>query len=356
LAAAVAETNAPASTNTPASPQPAPPVSGALSSDVEALIQILQTKYINPAQVADVEMNKAAVQGIVAALKPGAELVSTNVPPASTNKPPAVRSESVASLIGYVRLDKLDAATLKELDSALNKLDSEKIDSLVLDLRFTKGGTYPDATELVSKFLLKDKKLFATQSPQPANVASYATTQTSAYIDWKIAVLINGETEGASEAAAGALREQARAIIVGTTSAGKAVVWSEETLPSGTKVRIATGKVVLASGAELFPKGVTPDIPVESTLEGERKLVFELSRGKQMREFVEQPESEKRLNEAALVKMLGKGATNQPPESADEPEKKDDKEKEKKKTPPPIDAALQRAVDILKGIRILHLD
>jgi C-terminal processing protease CtpA/Prc len=341
-------------------PPPAPPVAGAVSSDVEALIQILQSKYVNPSQAADAEMNNAAVQGIVTALGPGAEL-ATSISQAhnSTNKPPLLRSESVASMIGYVWLPNVVAPSLKQLDQALSKLDKDNIDSLVLDLRFTKGGTFGDAAELASKFILKDKKLFSVQSSQAANDASFASTQSSAYIDWKVAVLVNSATEGAAEAAAAALREQGRVIVVGARSAGKAVVWSEETLPSGTKVRIATGKVVLASGAELFPKGVTPDVPTEPKDDIERKLLFELSLGKKMREFVEEVQTEKRLNEAALVKMLGKGATNEPSEKTEDSPKNTETakaEEKEKKTPPPLDITLQRAVDILKGIRILHLD
>src|ERR1051325_2831229 len=111
----VAETNT-AATNAMPSTLPAPPVTGALSSDVEALIQILQKKYVIPSQVAEAEMNQAAVQGIIAALGHGAELVTSNSPPsASTNAAPLVRSETVAPLIGYARLDSLETAALQQL-------------------------------------------------------------------------------------------------------------------------------------------------------------------------------------------------------------------------------------------------
>jgi C-terminal processing protease CtpA/Prc len=158
------------------------------------------------------------------------------------------------------------------------------------------------------------------------------------------------------------LREQGRGVITGGKSAGKAVVWSEETLPSGTKARVATAKVVLASGTELFPKVINPDVPLDSKVELERKLIFELSLGKQMREFVEEEQKEKRLNEAALVKMLSKGATNEPSDKTEGESKsettgkKDESTKPEKKSPPPMDITLQRAVDILKGIRVLHLE
>ncbi|MSR64410.1 MAG: hypothetical protein EXS18_01355 [Verrucomicrobiae bacterium] len=367
-AALASDTNSPAATNTPttaATPQPAPPIANPSSTDVEALIQILQKKYVNPAQVAEAEMNKAAVQGIVTALGSGAELIVPATTVASTNQPPALRTETIAPMMGYVWLKTIDAATIKQLDEALTKFDKEKIDSLVIDLRFTKGGTFADAAELVSHFLLKDKPLFTIREAQGSTDKTFVTTQPSAFIDWKLALVVNGETEGAAEAAAAALREQARALVVGTNSAGKAVVWSEETLPSGTKVRIATGKAVTAKGTDLFPKGVIPDVPTDSLAEVDRKLLFELSAGKPLRQFVEAAQTEKRLNEATLVKMLGKGGTNEPSGAADEPSKKEghskavkgEKDDKKEKKPDqPMDTTLQRAVDILKGIRILHLD
>src|ERR1051326_4609909 len=269
-AAFAANTNTPAATNSPgpaATPQPAPPIANPSSTDVEALIQILQKKYINPSQVREAEMNKAAVQGIVAALGPGAELIAPSMKAVSTNQPPALRTETIAPMMGYVWLKTIDATTIKQLDEALTKFDKEKIDSLVIDLRFTKGGTFADAAEMVSRFLLKDKPLFTLRAAQDSADKSFVTTQPSAFIDWKLALVVNGETEGAAEAAAAALREQARALVVGTNSAGKAVVWSEETLPSGTKVRIATGKVVTAKGMDLFPKGIVPDVPTDTTLD-----------------------------------------------------------------------------------------
>lgn len=347
-----ADTNAPA----PA-PQPAPPIANPSSTDVESLIQILQKKYVNPAQVTEAEMNKSAVQGIIAALGPGAELVSpAPQAAASTNQPPALRTDTVVPMMGYIWVKTIDAATIKQVDEALTKFDKEKVDSVVIDLRFTKGGTFTDAAEFAGKFLLKDRLLFTVRSAQGTGSKSFVASQSSAFIDWKLSVLVNNETDGAAEAVAAVLREQARALVVGGKTTGKAVLWSEEALPSGTKVRIATGKVVTAGGVELFPKGVIPDVPTDTTVDAERKLMFELSVGKPLRQFVEAEQTEKRLNEAALVKMMGKGETGELPEPAEDSPKKDEKADSKPKKARPMDVSLQRAVDILKGIRILHLD
>src|SRR5436190_553408 len=92
-AALAANTNTPAATNaaaTAVAPQPAPPIASPSSTDVEALIQILQKKYVNQSQVAEAEMNKAAVQGIVAALGPGAELIAPAMKASSTNQSAAL--------------------------------------------------------------------------------------------------------------------------------------------------------------------------------------------------------------------------------------------------------------------------
>lgn len=362
--AAADSTNAVASTNQaavePTPAQPAPPISEPLRTDIEALIKLLQSRYVNPAQVGDVEVSRYAVQGIIAALKPGAEIVDATPEAAPTNPPPSiVHNEIIAPMIGYVRFNRVDAAALKDLDDVLEKFDKEKIDSLVLDLRFAKGGSYEEAAALAGQFLLKDRKLFAIESVQPAEKKEFLTTQPSAYIDWKLAMIVNDHTEGAAEAAAGALRDQNRALVVGRSSAGKAVVWTEEALPSGVKVRFATGKVVLTKAGDLFPKGVTVDVPVEFDPKLEREILFTLSESRKVREFVEREQTEPRLNEAALVKMYGRGpngSTNAPP-AKEEAGKAKEKADESKPPPPlPIDVPLQRAVDILKGIRILHIE
>jgi len=238
------------------------PSSTPSSTDVEALIQILQKKYGEPRPGRRCRDEQAAVQGVVAALGPGAELV-TGAPAviASTNPPPLVRSESIASLIGYARVNKIDAAALKQLDEALTKLDKDKIEGLVLDLRFTKGGTFADATELVSKFLLKDKKLFTVHSVQASSDTTYSSTQPSAFIDWKIAVVITARPK--------ARRRRSR--LPCTNSArdhrrheerGKAVVCRRRRCPAAPRCRHRHGRCH-GERRELFPKGVMPDVPIE---------------------------------------------------------------------------------------------
>src|SRR5204862_1769139 len=76
-------------------------------------------------------------------------------------------------------------------------------------------------------------------------------------------VLIDGETSGPAEAMAAALKTHGQALLIGQSSAGRAVEYSDFPLSSGKILRIAVGEVIAPNGQSLFPGGVKPGLPVE---------------------------------------------------------------------------------------------
>ena len=85
-----------------------------------------------------------------------------------------------------------------------------------------------------------------------------------------LAVLINGETAGAAEALAGALRSSGAGLLLGNCTAGRGLLMREFTLKDGQKLSVASGRVVLGNGHSLTTEGLTPDIAVRVKAEEER--------------------------------------------------------------------------------------
>ena len=77
-------------------------------------------------------------------------------------------------------------------------------------------------------------------------------------------VLINSGSASASEIVAGALKDHARAIIVGTRSFGKGSVQSIIPLPGNGAMRLTTARYYTPSGVSIQAKGIEPDIKVEA--------------------------------------------------------------------------------------------
>jgi len=135
---------------------------------------------------------------------------------------------------------------------------------LVLDLRYAGGHDYAAAASAADLFLSKEMPLLNWgNGPVNSKAKSDALTL-------PVAVLVNSQTSGAAEALAAVLRETDRALIIGSTTAGEATIDQEFPLKSGQRLRIATATLKLGNGETLSPDGVKPDIQVAVSPEDER--------------------------------------------------------------------------------------
>jgi carboxyl-terminal processing protease len=148
------------------------------------------------------------------------------------------------------------------------KLKKEKIDGLILDVRYNGGGSMDEALQLIGIFInegplmgikRKDAKLQFLKDPNRGTI-----------YDGPLVVLINGQSASASEALASTLQDCQRAVIVGSTSFGKATM--QQILPLDTTagdrmvpsplgyLKVTTGKLYRLTGNTAQLKGVQPDV------------------------------------------------------------------------------------------------
>lgn len=136
----VAPSATPAATPTPASTPAPPPLSSSelinLLNDaqLEQAVQTLKAQFLNPAALNDQELRRARLEGLLERLGPGANLFQDSAKPADGD-PIKFLAEVLDSRVGYVRLGKLDADTLTQLDAVLAGFNEKKIRAVVLDLR-----------------------------------------------------------------------------------------------------------------------------------------------------------------------------------------------------------------------------
>ena len=161
--------------------------------------------------------------------------------------------------IGYVRITQFNEPTADEFEKALTKLEGLGMDALVIDLRNNPGGLLESARKV-------------TEGRDPANKLVYKSEYGKKRLSYPIVLLVNNGSASGSEIVAGALQDLKRAVLVGETTFGKGSVQSIIGLADGSAVRLTTAKYYTPSHKVIHEHGVTPDIIVPISEEDERKL------------------------------------------------------------------------------------
>jgi len=175
--------------------------------------------------------------------------------------------------IGYIRLIQFNEPTADELGKAIDELQKQGMQALVLDLRNNPGGLLNVAVDVCAQFLPPNTKVVSTQGRVASQQRDYSTPGSGKERPpFPLAVLVNEGSASGSEIVAGALKDLRRAIVVGETSFGKGSVQNVTQLPDGSALRFTTAKYYTPSKQVIHGKGVSPNIRVPMTAEQERAL------------------------------------------------------------------------------------
>lgn len=176
--------------------------------------------------------------------------------------------------IGYVRLIQFNEPTAEELSKALDDLQKQGMQALVLDLRNNPGGLLNVAVDVCAQFLPPGTKVVSTQGRVASQQQDYSTaTTTKERPRFPLAVLVNEGSASGAEIVAGAMKDLKRAVLVGETTFGKGSVQNVVQLPDGSALRFTTAKYYTPSKQVIHANGVVPNIRVPMTQEQERALL-----------------------------------------------------------------------------------
>jgi len=306
------------------------------------------------AGVSEEDLNRTAVTALISALSPKVTLEGGGNPPLELTGGPVVKALNIyEGTVAYLRISRVEEGLAKAVREAYQQAGTNKLNGLVLDLRYTGGNDYSEAADTADLFLFKERALLDWGNG-PAR-----SKEKSDPISVPVAVLINAQTTRAAEALAAVLRETGVALLLGGQTAGQAMIAQEFPLKNGQRLRIATASIQVGEHALLSTKGVKPDIQVEVSPLDERAYFAdaykELTRTNLLASGngdAVQLEATNRLrrarfNEAELVRQRHEGfITEFDPASAPadaEPDKLVIR-----------DPALARAIDVLKGLAVVR--
>lgn len=149
--------------------------------------------------------------------------------------------------VGYIKLDRFAQTSNTEFEESLAKLKSQKMKSLILDLRGNTGGYLNIAAELSNQFLKKDMTIVYTEGDKsPKQI--FNTDKNGKFTDGKLIILIDEGSASASEIVSGAVQDWDRGILIGRRSFGKGLVQRPFNLPDGSQVRLTTARYYTPTG------------------------------------------------------------------------------------------------------------
>jgi len=149
---------------------------------------------------------------------------------------------------GYVKLDQFTETSDRELGEALRKLSTSGMKRLVFDLRDNPGGALDQAIRVSNRFLPRGDLIVYTRGRVPNANQDYRATEQSDYTHLPMVTLVSRNSASASEIVAGALQDHDRALIVGETTFGKALVQSVYPISEGAGVAVTTGRYYTPQG------------------------------------------------------------------------------------------------------------
>lgn len=173
----------------------------------------------------------------------------------------SVYSEMLDNNVGYIQVQQFYDNTANEFKSALDDLESQGAEGVIVDMRDNPGGLLTAVVDMCD--YLMDGGTIVTTKDKNGNVISEYTATDEHSIDIPMVVLTNGNSASAAEIFSGAMKDTGIAKLVGTTTYGKGIVQSVIPLSDGSAVKITVAKYFTPNGNDIHKKGIEPDYEVE---------------------------------------------------------------------------------------------
>ena len=166
--------------------------------------------------------------------------------------------------IGYIAITQFSSSVTDDLAQALQAMNANDLNGLVLDFRNDPGGLFDTAINVARQFL-NDGTIIVQRGRAGTPEVKHEATGTALAPDVPLAVLVNAGSASASELVAGALQSRGRATVVGEVTFGKGSVQSISLLSNGGGLRVTISRFFDALGGAIDGVGVIPDIYVPWT-------------------------------------------------------------------------------------------
>lgn len=149
--------------------------------------------------------------------------------------------------IGYIRLNRFAQSSNEEMVQAITDLQSEGMQSLILDLRGNGGGYLNVAVDICDQFLSGDKLIVYTKGAKSPRQELKAQKK-GLFEQGRLVIMVDESSASASEILSGAVQDWDRGVIVGRRTFGKGLVQRPFDMYDGSQIRLTTSRYYTPSG------------------------------------------------------------------------------------------------------------
>ena len=176
----------------------------------------------------------------------------------------SVKMRMIGEDYAVVRISQFQTHTGRDLDKVLTQLKANTIPlkGIILDLRNNPGGVLAGAISVADSFLDKGLVVY-TKARSEDSIEKFEATEGQILPNIPLLVLVNGGSASASEIVAGALQDQKRAIIAGTTTFGKGSVQTVLQISEDKAIKMTTARYYTPNGRSIQAEGIKPDVLIE---------------------------------------------------------------------------------------------
>lgn len=152
--------------------------------------------------------------------------------------------------VGFIKISRFARTTYTEFIAAVDKLQSQGMKKIIIDLRGNTGGYLDAATNIANEFLPEGKLIVYTQGKARPRQNVYSTAK-GRCLNTPVAVIIDEFSASASEILAGALQDNDRGIVTGRRSFGKGLVQEQVLFSDGSALRLTIARYYTPTGRSI---------------------------------------------------------------------------------------------------------
>lgn len=171
---------------------------------------------------------------------------------------------TIADNIGYIRLKSFSSDTKDELENACEQLIEQDHKLIIIDIRNNHGGLLPASVESASLFLKKNILVVKTRGVDPlVNKSFYSYTGDFRKV--KLIIVMNQYTQCGAELFVNSLKQNERALVIGSKSEGFGTIQSLIPLNDTCYLKLTTAHFFGPDGTPVHNVGITPDIVIDNS-------------------------------------------------------------------------------------------